>query len=135
MSIPRQREFFYFVTNIAWRRASRFSFKAAVGTVLIATILCLSVSSLSEAQPNPETTATINFVAMKSEAALVELLHFINQKDIERAAEYLRGNGLVITKGTHITILDSGCDGRCVKFSIKGRQGVYWAMAADVKEQ
>jgi len=70
---------------------------------------------------------------MKSEAALLKLFQSIDRKDIEGAADYLRENGTVITKGTHVTLTGSGCNGRCVKFRIKGQSTEYWALAVDLK--
>lgn len=134
MNMPRHREHIFAVTNILESRLLPFLFKAAGGMAVVAVVICLSLSSLSLAQTQTEATATINFIAMKSEAALLRLFHLMDQKDIEGAAEYLRENGVVITKGTNITILSFGCDGRCVRFRIKAQPREYWALAADAKE-
>lgn len=75
-----------------------------------------------------EATALKRFPAMKTEEGFKKLLGLLEQNETKAAAEYLRSEGLLMEKGTEVILSEVGCDGRCIKFQVKGSQTNYWTV-------
>jgi hypothetical protein len=75
-----------------------------------------------------DATALRRFPAMKTEEAFKKLLGLLEQNETKAAAEYLRADGLLMEKGTEVILSELGCEGRCIKFQVKGGQTDYWTV-------
>jgi hypothetical protein len=75
-----------------------------------------------------EATALKRFPAMKTEEGFKKLLGLLEQNETKAAAEYLRSDGLLMEKGAEVILSEVGCDGRCIKFQVKGGQTNYWTV-------
>jgi hypothetical protein len=93
---------------------------------LFAVFVCL-VGLVSQALAM-EATALRRFPAMKTEESFSKLLGLLEKNETKAAAEYLRADGLLMEKGTEVILSQVGCDGRCVKFQVKGGQTDYWTV-------
>jgi hypothetical protein len=88
----------------------------------------LSVAASGAYALQREATAVKAFPAMKTEEAFVKLLQLLRQNDTQAAADYLKNEGQVMMNGTEVVVTEVGCDGLCVKFHVKGRDGDYWTI-------
>ena len=93
---------------------------------LLVVFVCL-VGLVSQALAM-EATALRRFPAMKTQEAFRKLLGLLEKSETKAAAEYLRADGLLMEKGTEVILSEVGCDGRCVKFQVKGGQTDYWTV-------
>ena len=93
---------------------------------LLVVFVCL-VGLVSQALAM-EATALRRFPAMKTEEAFKKLLGLREQNETKAAAEYLRADGLLMEKGTEVILSELGCEGRCIKFQVKGGQTDYWTV-------
>jgi len=75
-----------------------------------------------------EAMALKGFPAMKTEEDFGRLLDLLEKGEMKAAADYLKDHGSVMAKGTEVILSVVGCDGRCVKFQVKGGQTDYWTV-------
>jgi hypothetical protein len=75
-----------------------------------------------------DATALRRFPAMKTEEGFRRLLGLLEGSDTRAAAEYLGADGLLMEKGTEVILSELGCEGRCVKFQVKGDPTNYWTV-------
>ena len=68
------------------------------------------------------------FPVMKTEDGFSKLLGLLEKNETKAAAEYLSADGLLMEKGTEVILSELGCEGRCIKFQVKGGQTDYWTV-------
>ena len=75
-----------------------------------------------------DATALRRFPVMKTEEGFRKLLGLLEKNETKAAAEYLSADGLLMEKGTEVILSELGCEGRCIKFQVKGGQTDYWTV-------
>ena len=88
----------------------------------------LCFAALSSQALAIDAVALRGFPVMKTEEDFRRLLELFETDDTKAAADYLKDHGLVMAKGTEVILSVVGCDGRCVKFQVKGGQTDYWTV-------
>jgi hypothetical protein len=94
--------------------------------VLFVVFVCLA--GLVSQAAAMDGTALRRFPVMKTEEDFKKLLGLLENNDTKTAAEYLKADGLLMEKGTEVILSELGCEGRCIKFQVKGGQMDYWTV-------
>jgi len=91
-------------------------------------LVCLFLAATVGHALTVEAVALRRFPVMKTEEAFKRLLQLLEGGQTQAASDYLKEKGLLMPNGAEVILKEVGCDGKCVKFQIKGDQTDFWTV-------